>query len=53
MMEALLISSLEPPFNRKGGDGLGIKYFQVPSPEIEEREAQKIAKAIAKAMARF
>ena len=48
MMEALLISSLEPPFNNKGGDGMGEKYFQVPSPEIEEREELKIAKAMEK-----
>ena len=46
MMEALLISSLDPPFNRKSGDGLGDKYFQVPAPEIEEREEQRIAKAM-------
>ena len=46
MMEALLISSLEPPFNRRGGDGMGAKYFQVPSSEIEEREQRKIAKAM-------
>lgn len=46
MMEALLISSLEPPFNNKSGDGMGAKYLQIPSPEIEEREEQKIAKAV-------
>ena len=46
MMEALLISSLEPPFNRRAGDGMGAKYFQVPSSEIEEREQRKIAKAM-------
>ena len=43
MMEALLISALEPPFNNRRGDWMGRPYFQVPSPEIEERERGALA----------
>ena len=42
MMEALLINVLTPPHNNKGGDGMGVQYFQVPDPTVEEREQEKL-----------
>ncbi|QDU67312.1 HTH domain-containing protein [Engelhardtia mirabilis] len=38
-MEALLIEGLEPPQNRKRGDGFSaVEFIQVVDPEIEERQ---------------
>jgi hypothetical protein len=38
-MEALLIEGLEPPQNRKRGDGFSaVEFIQVADPSIEERE---------------
>lgn len=36
-MEALLIEALEPPLNRKRGDGLSaVEYQQVEDPQLEK-----------------
>ncbi len=42
-LEALLIESLEPPLNRRRGDGLdAIEYVQVKDPEIEKRRQKDL-----------
>ena len=46
MMEALLISVLTPPHNNRGGEGMGVQYFQVPDPMVEEREQKALAKTL-------
>lgn len=41
-MEAILIEGLEPPQNRRGGDGIGVNEFiQVKDPDIEIRDLKK------------
>lgn len=46
-MEAVLIESLEPPLNRKKGDGLAaIEYLQVEDPEIEKRRKADLLQAL-------
>lgn len=38
-LEALLIEGLEPPQNRRGGDGFkGIEYLQVKDPRLQKKE---------------
>ena len=46
MMEALLIRVLTPPNNKKGGDGMGVQYLQVPDPMVEERQQEALAKTL-------
>jgi hypothetical protein len=42
-MEALLIEGLEPPQNRKKGDGFSaVEFIQVVDPEIEKRQQQAL-----------
>ena len=42
-MEALLIEGLEPPQNRKRGDGFSaVEFIQVVDPEIERRQQQEL-----------
>lgn len=48
MMEALLISVLTPPHNNRGGEGMGVQYFQVPDPMVEEREQKALAKTLSR-----
>lgn len=43
MMEALLINVLTPPHNNNRGNGMGVQYFQVPDPTVEEREQEALA----------
>lgn len=46
-LEALLIEALEPPQNRRRGDGLsGFEYIQDLDPEIKERELQNTLRNI-------
>lgn len=46
-MEAVLIEGLEPPQNRRAGDGLtGIEYIQIKDPEIDRKEKQKTMEEI-------
>lgn len=41
-LEALLIESLEPPLNKKGGDNFsGAEYLQVSSPHIEKNRIRQ------------
>lgn len=41
-MEALLIEALEPPLNRRGGDGVqGIEYIQVEDPNMKYNREMK------------
>lgn len=42
-LEAILIESLEPPLNRKQGDGFtGTEYLQVEDPQIEEKSKKAV-----------
>lgn len=52
MMEALLISVLTPPHNNRGGEGMGVQYFQVPDPMVEEREQKDLAKTLSQLLNR-
>lgn len=52
MMEALLISVLAPPYNNRGGEGMGRQYFQVPDPMVEEREQKALARTLSELLAR-
>lgn len=52
MMEALLISVLTPPYNNRGGEGMGRQYFQVPDPVVEEREQKALARTLSELLAR-
>lgn len=46
-MEALLIEGLEPPQNRRGGDGLrAIEFLQSIDPDIESKQREKIIKEL-------
>ena len=46
-MEALLIEGLEPPQNRKRGDGFSaVEFIQVPDPEIEKRRERELAEKL-------
>lgn len=41
-MEALLIESLEPPQNRKRGDGFSaVEFIQVPDPDLEDKQTKQ------------
>jgi hypothetical protein len=43
-MEALLIEGLEPPQNRKRGDGFSaVEFIQTVDPEIEKRRERELA----------
>jgi hypothetical protein len=42
-MEALLIEALEPPQNRKRGDGFSaVEFIQVPDPDLEDKRAKQV-----------
>ena len=46
-MEALLIEALEPPQNRRQGEGLkGLEYIQKPDPKVEEEQRAKVTREI-------
>jgi HB1, ASXL, restriction endonuclease HTH domain len=46
-MEALLIEGLEPPQNRKRGDGFSaVEFIQLVDPEIEKRQEREIAEKL-------
>ncbi len=46
-MEAILLESLEPPLNRRGGDGLtGKEYVQVPEPQFEKERRKALFEQI-------
>jgi len=46
-LEALLIEALEPPQNRKRGDGLSaIEYVQHRDPELKEIEIQNTPRLV-------
>lgn len=46
-LEAMLIETLEPPQNRRRGDGFtAVEYIQGDDPELKERELQKILRSI-------
>ena len=48
-MEALLIEGLEPPQNRKRGDGFSaVEFIQVVDPEIEKRKQQEVIEKLAR-----
>lgn len=48
-MEALLIESLEPPQNRKRGDGFSaVEFIQVVDPSIRRREQEEILEQMRK-----
>ncbi len=48
-MEGLLIEALEPPLNRRGGDGFkGIEYIQVEDPEKKKDQILKLVKGLIK-----
>jgi len=50
-LEALLIESLEPPQNRKRGDGFSaVEYIQDVDPEFQERKIQDTLRAIEQKM---
>ncbi len=50
-LEALLIESLEPPQNRKRGDGFSaVEYIQDIDPELREREIQNTLRALEQQM---
>jgi hypothetical protein len=42
-MEALLIEGLEPPQNRRQGDGFSaLEFIQVTDPEVEKSRTQAV-----------
>ena len=46
-MEALLIEGLEPPQNRKRGDGFrAVEFLQVEDPEIQRQQAMRLFESI-------
>ena len=46
-MEALLIEGLEPPQNRKRGDGFrAVEFLQVEDPEIQRQQAMRIFESL-------
>ncbi|MCR9077315.1 MAG: hypothetical protein NXI07_14855, partial [bacterium] len=48
-MEALLIEGLEPPQNRKRGDGFSaVEFLQVPDPELEKRRREQLLRQLLK-----
>lgn len=48
-LEALLMESLEPPLNRRRGDGLEtFEYYQVPDPDIENRRRKEVLNLLAR-----
>ena len=48
-MEALLIEGLEPPQNRKRGDGFSaVEFLQVVDPDIEKRRHREVAETLLK-----
>ncbi len=50
-LEAILIEAIEPPQNRKRGDGFtGKEYIQDVDPELKDREIQNMLRAIEKKM---
>ncbi len=50
-LEALLIEALEPPQNRKQGDGLSAaEYIQEIDPDLKEREIQNTLREIEQKM---
>jgi len=49
--EAVLIEVLEPPLNRKRGDGFSaIEYLQVTDPNIEREEVMKLLNEVQRRM---
>ena len=47
-LKAILIESLEPPLNRRRGDGLeALESVQVEDPEIEKRRSRSLLEALA------
>ena len=53
LMETLLIEMLNPAFNDKGGDSLGVKYEQVIDPAIQEKNRQQLRDDIASMLPRL
>lgn len=48
-MEALLIEGLEPPQNRKRGDGFSaVEFIQAVDPDIEKRRDREVAEKLIK-----
>ena len=42
-MEALLIEGLEPPQNRKRGDGFSaVEFIQVPDPDLIKKQQEQL-----------
>jgi len=48
-MEALLIEALEPPQNRKRGDGFSaVEFIQVPNPDLEKKQKKALLAELGK-----
>lgn len=46
-LEAILIESIEPPQNRRGGDGFAAsEFYQIPDPEIEKQNKDALLREL-------
>lgn len=46
ILESVLIEALQPPINGQQGDHLGIKYDQVPHPEIAKQQSLSLLRSL-------